>query len=88
MIKSSGEMPGTHESPGRYVARTWDEIYDGWSVAEYVRKNGLLRADGKTLLAQPHLDTDKMWTIDDLEAIDFEITNPLRVMAEQGTVAS
>ncbi len=76
------------ESPGRYVAETWDEIYDGWSVSEYVRRNGLLRADGRTLLAQPHLDTDKMWTIDDLEAIDFEITNPLRVMAEQGAFAS
>ncbi len=77
-----------HESPGRYAAKTWDEIYDGWSAAEYVRKNGMLRADGKTLIAQPHLDWNKMWTIDDLEAVDFEITNPLRVMQEQGASPS
>jgi hypothetical protein len=78
-----------HESPARYLgAQTFDEIYDGWSVAEFVRKNGMLRADGKTLLAQPHLDNAKMWTIDDLEAIDFEIKNPLRRMAEQGAVVS
>lgn len=77
------------ESPQRYLhAKAFDEIYDGWSLSEFIRKNGLLRADGKTLLAQPHLDRDRMWTIEDIDAIDFEIKNPLRVMAEEGAVAS
>jgi len=43
-------------------------------------KNGLLRADGKTLLAQPHLSDDPkmLWTIDDIRALDHEIRDPLK----------
>lgn len=69
------------EDPARYRSATFDEIYEGWSVSEFVHKHGLVRADGKTLLGQPHLDTDRMWTVDDIEANDFEITNPLRAYA-------
>lgn len=66
------------EDPQRYLGyRTFYELYDGCSLDEYVRKNNLLRADGKTLLAQPSLDDEKMWTIDDLVALDYEIKNPL-----------
>ena len=72
------------EDPQRYLGyQTFYELYDGWSLAEYVRRHGLLRADGKTLLAQPWLDRDRMWTIDDIDGIDFEIRDPLRVMTEQ-----
>jgi len=42
---------------------------------------GLLREDGKTLIGQPHLNLEKMWTIDDIRAIGWELKYPL---AEQG----
>ncbi len=32
-------------------------------------------------MAQPSLDDDKMWTIDDLAALKIEIKNPLRGLA-------
>ena len=38
---------------------------------------GLLRADGKTLIGQPHFDLDRMWTIDDIRAIGWELKYPL-----------
>ena len=38
---------------------------------------GLLREDGKTLIGQPHLNLEKMWTIDDIRAIGWELKYPL-----------
>ncbi len=76
-----------NEDPNRYLGyKNFWEMYDGWSLDEFVRKNDLLRADGKTLLAQPTLSTDRMWTIEDIEAIGYEFKDPLRVMMEQGHV--
>ena len=70
------------EDPQRYLGYdTFYELYEGYDLAEYVRENGLLRADGKTLMAQPSLDDDKMWTIDDLAALKIEIKNPLAEVA-------
>jgi hypothetical protein len=70
------------EDPQRYLGyQTFYELYDGYDFADYVRENGLLRSDGKTLMAQPSLDDDKMWTIDDLAALKVEIKDPLRGMA-------
>lgn len=67
------------EDPQRYLGyKTLWELYDGWSLDEYIVENGLLRADGKTLLAQPSLDWDKMWTIDDIRAWNYEIKDPLK----------
>jgi hypothetical protein len=68
-----------HEDPQRYLGyQTFYELFDGYSLEQYIVENGLLRADGKTLLAQPSLDDSKMWTIDDIRALDFEIIDPLR----------
>jgi len=70
------------EDPQRYLGYdTFYELYDGYDLAEYVRENELLRADGKTLMAQPSLDDDRMWTIDDLAALKIEIKNPLAEVA-------
>jgi hypothetical protein len=70
------------EDPQRYLGYdTFYELYEGYDLAEYVRENGLLRADGKTLMAQPSLEDDKMWTIDDLAALKIEIKNPLAEVA-------
>lgn len=69
-------------APGMVAKQTFFQRYDGWSLSEVVTAAGLLRADGKTLIGQPHLDLDRLWTIDDLRAVDFEIKDPVRLHAE------
>ena len=38
---------------------------------------GLIRKDGKTLIGQPLLDMERMWTIDDIRKLGYEIKDPL-----------
>jgi hypothetical protein len=77
-----------HEDPQRYLGYdTWYELFDGYSLDEYIVKNGLLRADGKTLIAQPSLDPQKMWTIDDIKALNYEIKNPLNDLTSDWVVS-
>ncbi|MBI3249326.1 MAG: methane monooxygenase [Deltaproteobacteria bacterium] len=65
--------------PQRYVNYTnWYEKFDGWDLADVITHLGYLRPDGKTLIAQPHLSHDDMWTIDDIRRLKFEIKDPLR----------
>ena len=66
--------------PLRYAdaAPTFDNLNHGVSLEEFIVKNGLLRADGKTLLAQPHLEDERMWTIDDIRRVDFTVLDPLQ----------
>ena len=54
------------------------EKFDGWGLAEVIRHFGYLRPDGKTLMAQPSLNRERMWTIEDIERLGYEIKNPLR----------
>ena len=65
--------------PHRYVGRTWWELNDGLSLSEYVVKAGLVRADGETLVAQPHLSVsaESLWKLADLRRVDVEIRDPL-----------
>ena len=75
---SAGCQSIFNRDPQRYLAyKTWYELYAGYGLDEYIIENGLLRADGKTLLAQPHLEQDRMWTIDDIKALDYEIKDPM-----------
>ncbi|MGH8007655.1 MAG: YHS domain-containing protein [Candidatus Binatia bacterium] len=68
-----------HLEPERYLGHVqFYEKFDGWSLADVIRHLGYLRADGKTLTAQPSLRKDRMWTIQDIERIGYEIKNPLR----------
>jgi propane monooxygenase large subunit len=49
--------------------REWETLYHGWNWADVVSDMGHVRDDGKTLVAQPHLDLDdpkKLWTLDHL----------------------
>jgi propane monooxygenase large subunit len=49
--------------------REWETLYHGWNWADVVSDMGYVRDDGKTLVAQPHLDLGdpkKMWTLDHL----------------------
>ncbi len=51
--------------------REWETLYHGWNWADVVSDMGYVRDDGKTLVAQPHLDLDpkKMWTLDDVRGM-------------------
>ncbi|HEY0531713.1 MAG TPA: methane monooxygenase [Actinoplanes sp.] len=50
-------------------AREWETLYHGWNWADVVKDMGFVRDDGKTMVAQPHLNLDdpkKLWTLDHL----------------------
>jgi len=65
--------------PKRYLGYVnWYEKFDGWDLADVIVELGYIRPDGKTLIAQPHLNPDNMWTIDDIRRLKYEIKNPLR----------
>ena len=71
-------------NPGRYVGdRNFFDRYHGWELSELVRDLGFLRTDGKTLIAQPHLDNENMWTIDDVKSMDFHVQSPNITVAEK-----
>jgi propane monooxygenase large subunit len=70
-------------NPGRYVGdRNFFDRYHGWELSEVVRDLGFVRPDGKTLIAQPHLDDDAMWTLQDLRSLEFEVISPNIAFAE------
>jgi hypothetical protein len=69
------------QEPGRYLGfKTFWELWDGYGLDEFIVKQGLLRPDGKTLIAQPHCSDDPkmMWTLDDIKALGHEIKDPLQ----------
>jgi propane monooxygenase large subunit len=58
--------------------REWETLYHGWNWADAVSDMGYVRDDGKTMVAQPHLelgDQKKMWTLDHLRRMP-EIQSP------------
>lgn len=66
------------EEPQRYLGSpTLFEEFDGWGLADFIEQNGFLRADGKTLIGQPHLKDERMWTINEIRALKYEIKDPL-----------
>jgi hypothetical protein len=67
-----------HKAPERYLDHlNFGEKFHGWDLADVIEYMGLLRDDGKTLIGQPHLATEKMWTIDDIRRIGWELKYPL-----------
>ncbi|HMJ12605.1 MAG TPA: hypothetical protein VK524_14370, partial [Polyangiaceae bacterium] len=64
--------------PERYRAQNFLELFDGWELSEIVRATGGVRSDGKTLTAQPHLGSDRLWTLEDLAACRVVVQDPLR----------
>jgi propane monooxygenase large subunit len=64
-------------NPGRYTGdRNWFDRYHDWDLADVVRDLGFVRADGKTLIAQPHLRAEGRWTLDDLAACATKVESP------------
>ena len=64
--------PVAHAGRRQFWAR-----YHGWDLADVIEDLGYVRPDGKTLIGQPALDLDRLWTIDDIRAIGFEVKDPL-----------
>lgn len=64
-------------NPGRYTGdRNWFDRYHGQEMSEVVQQLGFVRADGKTLLGQPHLRDEGRWTLEDLRACDLTVESP------------
>lgn len=73
-------------NPGRYVGdRNWFDRFHGWELSEVIQSLGFVRADGKTLIAQPHLKAERRWTLADIRAHQLEVISPnIRVAKEMG----
>jgi hypothetical protein len=65
------------KDPGRYLAyQNFGERFNGWPLEDVIVELGLLRADGKTLIGQPHFAVERMWTLDDIRRVGYEIRYP------------
>jgi hypothetical protein len=73
-------------NPGRYTGdRNFFDRYHGWEASEVIRDLGFVRADGETLMGQPHLESVGRWTLSDIRAHDVKLMSPnIRVAAELG----
>ncbi|GEL26901.1 methane monooxygenase [Pseudonocardia sulfidoxydans NBRC 16205] len=64
--------PISYASYGTFWGR-----YHGWDLADVILDLGFIRPDGKTLVAQPHLHEDRLWTIDHIRGLGVTIQDPL-----------
>jgi methane monooxygenase component A alpha chain/propane monooxygenase large subunit len=64
--------------PTAYAGRRqfWS-LFDGWDLADVILELGLVREDGKTLVGQPGIDLERMWTVDDIRRLGYEVKDPL-----------
>jgi propane monooxygenase large subunit len=80
----AGEYKGrSTPAMGRFSGkRQWEELYDGWDIADAIKDMGFVRPDGKTLIAQPHLSLDEkdMWTLDHVRG--YTIKAPITTLRE------
>lgn len=71
-------------TPARYEGfKDFFELWDGWELSEIVRELELVRPDGQTLIGQPHLHADRLWTLADLARFEVVIEDPVRKYAEE-----
>jgi len=54
------------------------ERYHGWDLADVILDLGFVRPDGRTLIGQPTIDQERLWTIDDIRRLRFEVKDPLQ----------
>ena len=64
--------------PRAYSGRTqfWAR-YHGWDLADVILDLGYVRPDGKTLIGQPLVSQERLWTIEDIRKIRYEVRDPL-----------
>lgn len=67
-----------HRWPHAYEGRKsfWAK-YHGWDLADVILDLGYVRPDGVTLMGQPSVSLERLWTIDDIRRIGFEVKDPL-----------
>jgi methane monooxygenase component A alpha chain/propane monooxygenase large subunit len=67
-----------HRWPRAYEGRQsfWRK-YHGWDLADVILDLGYVRPDGVTLMGQPSVSLERLWTIDDIRRIGFEVKDPL-----------
>ena len=73
-------------NPGRYTGdRNYLDRYHGWEASDVVRDLGFVRADGETLIGQPHLGAERRWTLSDIREHNLTFVSPnIRVAQELG----
>jgi len=63
--------------PTRYQTdKGFYDLYEGCELSEVAERSGYVRDDGQTLMGQPVLQQEKMWTLDDLRACNYIVTRP------------
>ena len=71
-------------NPGRYTGdRNFLDRYHGWEASEVIRDIGFVRADGETLIGQPHLRGEGRWTLSDIRRRNLTLTSPNIRMAHE-----
>ncbi len=63
--------------PERYECQNIFEQYSGRELSDVVVEGNGVRADGKTLIGQPHVRGDKLWTVEDLKRANCVFADPL-----------
>ncbi|MBL6751106.1 MAG: hypothetical protein ISP90_11320 [Nevskia sp.] len=58
------------------VGKSFYDLYHGCTLAEVVEHMGYIRDDGRTLMGQPLLRQNRMWTVDDLRRCDYVVQRP------------
>ena len=71
-----------------WILKTWPTAYTGrkqfwaryhgWDLADVILDLGYVRPDGKTLIGQPTVSQDRLWTIDDMRRLRYQVKDPLR----------
>jgi len=88
IIELDGQKYACCSEGCEWILRTWPDAYrqrkqfwtkyHGWDLADMIVDLGLLRADGRTLIGQPLLEMERMWTIDDIRRLEYEVKDPLQ----------
>ena len=81
-----------------WISRTWAQAhagrrqfwarYHGWDLADVILDLGYVRPDGRTPIGQPALDLDRLWTVDDIRAVGYEVKDPLAAVLIPRSVRS
>ena len=73
------------QEPERYEFVNFFEQFEGRELSELIQSAGGVRSDGKTLMAQPHVNTTGLWTLDDIKKINLTIPDPMKILNWQPT---
>ena len=68
--------------PERYECQNIFEQYEGRELSDVIAELHGLRSDGKTLIAQPHVRGDKLWTLEDIKRINCVFQNPAKSLKQ------